>query len=74
MAVWKDFASVRRFAEVRDIFGDHEFRRSVKLEAAGSAVWARYAAGTTRGDLDLQVNVLAIPGVRPLDNDGHIHL
>lgn len=74
MAVWKDFASVRRFAEVRDIYGDHEFRRAAILEARGTAAWSRYAAGTTKSDLDIQVNVLAIPGVRPLDNDGHIHL
>lgn len=74
MAVWVNFSNVRRFAEAMDVVGDAGFRTRCRNEANGSAVWARYAAGTTRGDLDIQVDVLAIPGVRPLDKDGHIHL
>lgn len=72
MAVWAKFASVRRFAEVRDLYGDPEFRNAVIAEARGTATWARYGAGTTKGDLDIQVDVTAIPLVRPLTVDGHI--
>lgn len=73
MALWISFPKVRNFpaalSETRYKTA-RSFRRAVKLEAAGSAVWARRKTGYAAGDANLEVDIQAIPGVIPTLNRG----
>lgn len=68
MAVWVSFVKVRRFPAVLSeskYKSIAAFRRAVKAEAAGSAVWARRKTGFASGDANLEVDVRAITSVVP---------
>ncbi len=73
MAVWKSFPRALKFPAVKSrpaYKANASFRDAVKAEAAGSAVWARRKTGFAAGDANLEVDVEAITGVRPLFPDG----
>lgn len=73
MAVWVSFVKVRRFPAVLSETAYKTiaaFRRAVRAEAAGSAVWARRKTGFASGDANLEVDVEAITGVVPALNLG----
>lgn len=74
MAVWKSFPRVATFPAVTSRSAYKRIsalRKAVKAEAAGSAVWARRKTDfAVSSDANLEVDVEAITGVRPLFPDG----
>jgi hypothetical protein len=75
MAVWKSFPRAKTFPAItsRPAYKQPAaFRKAVKAEAAGSAAWARRKTGFGSGDANLEVDVEAITGVRPLFPDGRL--
>lgn len=69
MAVWVSFPKIRNYPAVLSETAyktARAFRRAVKAEAAGSAVWARRKTGFGGlNDATLEVDIEAIPGVVP---------
>lgn len=73
MATWVSLPRAKTFPAVTSRIAYkkvNKFRKDVKAEAAGSAVWARRKTSFTAGDANLEVDVAAITGVRPLFKDG----
>ena len=73
MAVWVSFPRAKTFPAIKSRIAykkSGQFRKAVKAEAAGSAVWARRKTNFKSGDSNLEVDVEAITGVRPLFKDG----
>lgn len=69
MAVWASFTKAMRFPAVRNKFKTTgKFLRDVRTEAFGSATWARRRSTSTesQGPHDWEVDIEAIPNVRPL--------
>jgi hypothetical protein len=74
MATWVSLPRAKTFPAVTSRIAYkkvNQFRKAVKAEAAGSAVWARRKTGfAVSNDANLEVDVAAITGVRPLFKDG----
>lgn len=73
MARWVSFVKAQAFPAVKNKYKTTGgFRRAVKAEANGAKVWARRRTTATLpyGDADWQVDVAAIPKVRPLTAQG----
>jgi hypothetical protein len=73
MATWVPFSKVRNFAAVEKVYQrTGQFFRAVRTQVL-TGTWARRmppVTGLPRSDLDWQVDVTAIPGVRPLNSGG----
>lgn len=74
MATWVKFNEVLKFPHVIQKYQKQSaFTDAVKLEARTNKVWARVDPGLpSGGDSNLQVDVRAIPKVRPLTDNGKI--
>ena len=75
MATWVEYAMVRRFPAVLNKYKTNgKFKKDVMAEIAATATWARRALPTTlpKGDLEWQIDVTAIPLVRPLFPGGKL--
>jgi hypothetical protein len=76
MATWVNFEKVADFSAVQNKYKRvAQFLKAVRAEAYGSAVWAKRRgpdATEPQGRSDWQVDIRAIPLVRPLNVGGAI--
>lgn len=73
MANWVNFVKAERFPAIRNRYRRAaQFLAAVRAEAAGSAVWARFRPASTvsQGRANWQVDVDAVPLVRPMRSGG----
>lgn len=76
MATWVNFEKVAKFPAVKNKYKTAiKFLKNVRTEAFGSAVWAKRRGPVTtepQGRSEWQVDIRAIPLVRPLNVGGAI--
>lgn len=74
MATWVKAIKAQWYAPIIKKYQKQStFMDAVKKEALNAKVWARVEPGEPAGgDSNLQVDVTAIPKVRPLTDTGHI--
>lgn len=72
MATWVTFPKALTFSAVKNKYKrTSQFLKAVRVEALGSASWARRKT-STRGESNLEVDVTAIPLVRPMRPSGSL--